>query len=96
LPELAKTQRDFWQDTERISKPLVDELATEEFDLCIIYAMEYGNAVKLTIWDDRFTSEITGRVQNVDPIKNELRIEVESGEFEKVIFASIVGVKVVK
>ncbi|WP_278187269.1 MULTISPECIES: hypothetical protein [Bacillaceae] len=25
LPELAKTQRNFWRGTERISKPIIDE-----------------------------------------------------------------------
>jgi hypothetical protein len=95
LPELAKTQRNFWRDTERISKPIVDEHEAEEFDLRIIYAMEYGHAVKLTIWDDGFTSDITGRVHYVDPITHELPIEVNLGEFERVAFDSIVGVKVV-
>jgi hypothetical protein len=95
LPELAKTQRNFWRGTEQISKPIIVEHEAEEYDLRIIYSMEYGLAVKLTIWDDGFTSDITGRVHYVDPITHELRIEVESGEFEKVVFDNVVGVKVV-
>jgi hypothetical protein len=38
LPELAKTQRNFWRGTERISKPIIDENEAEEFDLRIIYS----------------------------------------------------------
>lgn len=32
-PEQAKMQRDFWHDTERIRKPIIDEHEAEEFDL---------------------------------------------------------------
>lgn len=94
LPELANTQRDFWRDTERIRKPSIDEHEAEEFDLRITYTMEYCHVVKLTVWDDGFTSEITGRIHYVDPLTKELLIEVKDGEFEQVAFDSIVGVKV--
>ncbi|WP_254119006.1 YolD-like family protein [Bacillus sp. FJAT-29790] len=69
LPELAKTQWDFWRDNERQAKPIIDEHEAEEFELRIIYAMEYGHSVKLTVWDDGFTFDITGRVHYVDPPK---------------------------
>ncbi|MEH7346475.1 YolD-like family protein [Bacillus sp. JJ1532] len=94
LPELAKTQWDFWRDNERQDKPIIDEHEAEEFDLRIIYAMEYDHSVKLTVWDDGFTFDITGRFHYVDPITHELRIEVKLGEFERVTFDSIIGVKV--
>ena len=51
--------------------------------------------VKLTVWDDGFTQDIYGRVHYVDPITHELCIEVKPGEFERVLFDSVVGVKVV-
>ncbi|CRK84554.1 YolD-like family protein [Neobacillus massiliamazoniensis] len=95
LPELAKTQRDFWRYTERQAKPIIDEHEAEEFDLRIIYAMEYDHSVKLTVWDDGFTLDITGRIHYVDPITHELRIEVMLGGVERVSFDSIVRVKVV-
>ncbi|MDQ1143781.1 hypothetical protein QE429_000608 [Bacillus sp. SORGH_AS 510] len=95
LPELAKTQRNFWRDTERTRKPIIDEHEAEEFDLRIAYAMEYGHAVKVAIWHDGFTHEVTGRVHYVDPLTKELRIEAKSGEFERIAFDSVVGVKVV-
>ncbi|MDR7002994.1 YolD-like family protein [Neobacillus niacini] len=95
LPELAKIHRDFWNDTERIRKPIIDGDEAEECDLCIIYSMEYNHSVKLSIWDDGFTQEITGRVHYVVPITHELRIEVKPGEFEGVPFDSVIGVNVV-
>ena len=95
LPELAKTKWDFWRDNERQAKPIIDEHEAEEFDLRIFHAMEYDLSVKLTVWDDGFTFDITGRVHYVDPITHELRIEVKLGEFKRVTFDSIIGVKVV-
>ncbi|WP_235824976.1 YolD-like family protein [Bacillus salipaludis] len=94
-PELIKGQRDLWRDQERMNKPIIDEDQAEEFDLRIQYATEYNHAVKLTVWNDGFTSVITGRVHYIDPITHELRIEVKAGEFERVAFDSVVGVKVV-
>lgn len=93
-PEQAKMQRDFWIDTERIKKPVIDEHEAEEFDLRIIYSMEYNHSVKLTVWDNGFSHDIIGRVHFVDPISHELRIEVKPGEFERVVFDNVVGVKV--
>ncbi|MEH7343851.1 YolD-like family protein [Bacillus sp. JJ1532] len=78
-----------------MAKPIIDEHEAEEFDLRIIYAMEYDHSVKLTVWEDGFTFDITGRVHYVEPITHELRIEVKLGEFERVTFDSIIGVKVV-
>ncbi|WP_342499062.1 YolD-like family protein [Bacillus sp. FSL R5-0820] len=58
------------------------------------YATEYNYPVKLTIWDMGFTHDITGYVHYVDSITHEVRIEVNPGEFERVAFESVVGVKV--
>ncbi|WP_420489204.1 YolD-like family protein [Neobacillus vireti] len=48
----------------------------------------------LTVWDDGFTHDITGRVHYVDPITHELRIVLKSGKFERVAFDNLIGVKV--
>lgn len=95
LPELAKTQRNFWLDTERIRKPIVDEQEAEEFDLRIAYATEYGHAVKLSIWVDGFITVITGRINSLKPNREELCIEIKTGEFKWVTFESVIGLKVV-
>ncbi|MED1472029.1 YolD-like family protein [Bacillus salipaludis] len=79
----------------RINKPIIDEHEAEEFDLRIIYSMEYNHSVKLTVWDDGFTYGVNGRVHYVDPITHMLSIEVKPGEFERVVLDSVVGVKVV-
>nr|WP_308315506.1 YolD-like family protein [Bacillus halotolerans] len=50
--------------------------------------------IQLSVWYDGFTSDITGHIHYVDPITHELRIEVKPGEFERVAFDSVVGVKV--
>ncbi|MEH7086699.1 YolD-like family protein [Neobacillus drentensis] len=52
IARISKTQKDFWLDTERERKPIIDKHEAEEFDLRIIYAMEFNHSVKLTIWAD--------------------------------------------
>jgi hypothetical protein len=94
LPLAFEMTREMFRDQARTAKPILDENQTEEFDLRIAYATEYNHAVKLTFWDMGFTHDIIGHVHYVDPITNELRIEVKSGEFERVTFESVVGVKV--
>jgi hypothetical protein len=56
--------------------------------------MEYKHAVKLTVWDDGFTADYTGRIHRVDPITHELRIEVKPGEYERIQFGDVIAVKV--
>ena len=94
IPLAFEMTSEMFKDQARTAKPILDEHQTEEFDLRIAYATEYNHAVKLTVWDDGFTHDITGRVHYVDPITHELRIEVKPGEFERVAFDSVVGVKV--
>lgn len=83
-----------WRDAKRLNKPIIDENQAEEFDLRITYAMKYDHAVTLSIWEDGFTHDITGRIHYVDPITHGLRIELKPGEFESVAFDSIVGIQV--
>jgi hypothetical protein len=95
MPELIKAQRGLWTDQERIIKPIIDEYEKEEFDQRICYAMEYSMSVKITIWSNGFTSDITGRIHFVDPISHELRIESKSGEFYRIAFEDVIGVAIV-
>ncbi|MFB3167458.1 YolD-like family protein [Neobacillus sp. 179-C4.2 HS] len=94
IPQAFEMTSEMFRDQARTAKPLLDEHQTEEFDLRIAYATEYNHAVKLTVWEDGFTHDITGRVHYVHPITHELRMEREPGEFERVAFDSVVGVKV--
>ncbi|MFD0829619.1 YolD-like family protein [Neobacillus sp. M.A.Huq-85] len=94
-PVLIKVQRDLWRDQERIAKPIVDAYELEEFDSRIAYAMEYNLAVIITIWSDGFNSDIKWRVHYVDLISHELRIEAESGLFQRITFDDVVGVVIV-
>ena len=96
IPLAFEMTSEMFKDQARTAKPLLDENQTEEFDLRIAYATEYNHAVKLTVWDEgfTFTHDITGHVHYVDPIKHEMWIEVKMGEFERVTFESVVGVKV--
>jgi len=95
MPQVFEQQREMFKDQERQPRPLLSEFDTEEFDQRIAYAMQYKLAVKLSVWADGFTSEITGAISRIDPITHELRIEVKDGEFEQVAFEDVVGVKVV-
>lgn len=96
MPGLIKAQRDLWRDSERVEKPIIDVYELEEFDHRICYTMEYHLAVKITVWDDGFTFDITGHVHYIDPITHQLRIEVKPGEFERVAFEDVVGVVIVE
>ncbi|WP_251553962.1 YolD-like family protein [Neobacillus muris] len=95
LPELVKAQRNLWQDTERIERPIIDEYQWEEFDLRIAYAMEWNYIVKVKLWSDGFMTDVIGRIHYVDSITRQIRIEVRSGQFEGIPFEDIVEVEVI-
>ena len=94
IPLAFEMTSEMFKDHSRSAKPILNENQKEEFDLRIAFATEYNHSVKLTVWDDGFTHEITGSVHYLDPITHEVRIEVKPGEFERVTFDSVVGVKV--
>ncbi|WP_374934746.1 YolD-like family protein [Neobacillus driksii] len=94
IPQAFEMTREMFKDPARTAKPILEEYQAEEFDLRIAYATEYNHEVKLSVWHDGFTHDITGRVHYVDPITHELRIELKPGEFERVAFDIVMGVKV--
>lgn len=94
IPLAFEMTSEMFKDQFRTAKPILNENQKEEFDLRIAFATEYNHSVKLTVWDDGFTHEITGNVHHLDLITHEVRIEVKPGEFELVTFDSVVGVKV--
>ncbi|PKR83892.1 YolD-like family protein [Heyndrickxia camelliae] len=94
IPLVFEMTSEMFKDQSRTAMPILDENQKEEFDLRIAYATEYNHAIKLTVWDDGFTHDITGRVHYVDPITDEVRIEVKPGEFERVTFKSVVEVEI--
>lgn len=95
IPLAFEMTNKMFKEQARTAKPILDEHQTEEFDLRISYATEYNLVVKLTLWDDGFTYDITGHVHYFDPLMQELRIEVQPRELKRVKFDSVVGVKVV-
>jgi hypothetical protein len=94
MPEVFKMQREMFKDQERQARPLLSEFDTEEFDQRIAYSMQYNLAVKLSIWADGFTTELTGNIKRIDPITHQLRVEVKLGEYEQVAFEGVVEVVV--
>ncbi|MBT2730551.1 YolD-like family protein [Bacillus sp. ISL-75] len=94
MPVAFEMQREMFKDQERMSKLILDECEKEEFDQNLAYAMECDLAVKLTVWSDGFTKEMTGHIHNINPITHLLQVEVKPGEFEPVAFEYVVGVTV--
>jgi hypothetical protein len=95
MPQVFEQQRAMFKDQERQPRPLLSEFDTEEFDQRIAYAMEYRLPVKLSVWADGFTTEMTGNIHRIDPITHKLRVEVKPGEYERVAFADVTAVKVI-
>jgi hypothetical protein len=82
-------------DQERQPRPLIDNHEKEDFDQSIAYAMEYNLPVKLLVWYDGFTAEMTGCIHFVDEITHHLSIQVDPGEFKQIAYQDVVGLVVV-
>jgi hypothetical protein len=96
MPEQFSKLRKFWNDSERITKPILDQYQVEEFDNKIGYAIEFNLPVKLTLWVDGFTKDIIGRLHHVDSITHQLIIEVKPGEFQRIKFEHVTKVCIVE
>jgi hypothetical protein len=60
----------------------------------IYYAIEKNLAVKLTLWKDGFTRELTGRIHQVDPFKQEIIFEIKLGEGKRINVKGVVGMAI--
>jgi hypothetical protein len=95
MPLGFEMTRAMFKDQARQPRPLIDEYEAEAFDQRIAFAVEYKLAIKLTVWADGFTTDITGRIHRVDPITHQLRVEVKPGEFEQIQFENVTVIIVV-
>ncbi|WP_342431338.1 YolD-like family protein [Neobacillus sp. FSL H8-0543] len=92
MPLGFEMTRAMFKDQERKAKPLIDEYEAEEFDRQINYAKEYKLLVRVSVWEEGFTTEMIGRIHSLDPIKHQLRLEVRTGEYEVIAFEKVIGV----
>lgn len=60
MPEHRKLLSDHNVDYYRTQKPIIDENEIGEFENRICEAIEYNQAINLTVWKDGFTYEVCG------------------------------------
>jgi hypothetical protein len=87
MPEHVKMLGELRTDYHRQAKPQLDGYQYDEIDECIAEALADNKPVKVTTWANGFTADIYGRIDDVDPITKQLRIEGQ-----RVRFADIIGV----
>jgi hypothetical protein len=95
MPLGFEMTRVMFKDQERQPKPLIEEYEKEDYDQRIAYAMESNLPLKITVWSDGFTTELSGLIHYVQPITHQLCIEVDPGEFKQIAYEDVVGVVVV-
>jgi hypothetical protein len=96
MPEHVKMLGELRTDYYRTAKPQLDVGQLEEFDVIISEAMADNMPVKVRTWHHGFNSDICGKVHYVDPITQQLRIEVKPGEYERVKMADIISVVIIE
>jgi hypothetical protein len=91
MPEHMKLLKEFRTDYYRQAKPQLDGYQYDEIDECIAEALADNKPVKVTTWANGFTADICGRINDVDPITKQLRIEGQ-----RVRFGDIIGVIIIE
>jgi hypothetical protein len=94
MPEHIKMLGNLRTDYYRTDKPELDVYQVNEFDERICEAMANQLPVKVTVWENGFTRSINGMVHYIDPLTQELRIELKPGEYERVKFVEIINIVV--
>jgi hypothetical protein len=87
MPEHVKMLGELRTDYYRQAKPQLDGYQYDEIDECLTEALADNKPVKVTTWANGFTTDICGRIDSVDPITKQLRIDGQ-----RVRFADIIGV----
>jgi hypothetical protein len=57
--------------------------------------MEYNLSVKITIWTDGFTSDITARIHYLDSLSHLHKIELQGGSLKMIDFEDVIELSVV-
>lgn len=94
MPEHVKMLREIERDMMRTQKPLLDEYQIEDMERQVCEAMEFAQPVKLTVWRGGFTYEEFGRVQYLEPIHKEVRLQTELETISRIKFEDIIAVEI--
>ncbi|MEX3715775.1 YolD-like family protein [Cytobacillus horneckiae] len=78
MPEHVKMLNDIQIDASKTSKPLLDEQQLEEIQIVIMESLDYTLPIKISTWQNGFTNHMTVIVDNLDMIKKEIRVEIQS------------------
>ncbi|MGG0889963.1 YolD-like family protein [Cytobacillus horneckiae] len=93
MPEHVKMLKDIEVDANKTSKPQLDEHQLEEIPIVIMESLHYTLPIKLSTWENGFTNHMTAIVDNLDMIRREIRVEIQTNyemkciHIEKIIAA---------
>jgi hypothetical protein len=93
-PEHVKMLGDLRTDYYRTAKPELDAYQLNEIDEQICEAMAHNLPIKAVVWENGFTRDLKGMVHYIDPLTQELRIEIKPGEYERIKFEEIINIVV--
>ncbi|MCM3032843.1 YolD-like family protein [Niallia sp. MER 6] len=97
LPEQTKSISEALYDLEKSAKPILDEYQIEEIENQICYAMEYYFSVTISIWESGLIRKVKGYIRYLEPLKKEIRMEVEHNNeyiIERISFDKVTAIDV--
>lgn len=97
LPEHTKLINEALYDLEKIAKPILDEYQIEEIENQICYAMEYNLTAIISVWGSGLTRKLSGYIRYLEPLKKEIRLEVEVNNeniIERISFDDVIAVEI--
>jgi hypothetical protein len=94
MPEHVKMLGDLQKDYYCTDKPQLDSYQYDEFDERIGEAVANNLQLTVTVWENGISTNIMGRVRDMDPLKKQLQIEGMPGEFNRIRFEDIINVVV--
>jgi hypothetical protein len=92
MPEHVKMLGNLRTDYYRTKKPQLDTYQLDEFDEVIREAMAENIPIKISVWQDGFSSELCGKVHFFDTLTHQIQVEVQPGDYERVNMADIIDV----
>jgi hypothetical protein len=93
MPEHVKMLHELKSDYQKTNKPHLDESQIDDFEQKLCMALEFKQAVNITIWEAGFFSMLKGSLRKLDEWNKTIHLEKENNCITIIPFYQVVGVE---
>lgn len=92
MPESVKMLKDLWQNDQKTSRPILDEIKIEEMERLLSESIVSKKLLEITTWKNGFFTSRVGYVTKIDSLNKRIQLQDELKSLISLDFFSITNV----